>query len=123
MLAMAVDAAAHRLQLVGRPVPQPGPGEVLLRVRACGVCRTDLHIIDGELPAHREAVDLHAAPLLCAGLIGFRTWRLAGGAHAQRIGAAHPRARLSPRAGERCDRGLAGGTDRGRRRPRALIER
>jgi propanol-preferring alcohol dehydrogenase len=86
MLAMAVDAAAHRLQLVGRPVPQPGPGEVLLRVRACSVCRTDLHIIDGELPAHREAVDLHAAPLLCAGLIGFRTWRLAGGASAQRIG-------------------------------------
>jgi alcohol dehydrogenase, propanol-preferring len=33
----------------GRPKPVPGPGEVLLRVRACGVCRTDLHIVDGEL--------------------------------------------------------------------------
>ncbi|MQA93254.1 MAG: zinc-binding alcohol dehydrogenase family protein [Streptosporangiales bacterium] len=34
----------HRL-----PVPEPGPGEVLLRVRACGVCRTDLHIVEGDL--------------------------------------------------------------------------
>lgn len=32
------------------PVPEPGPGQVLLKVRACGVCRTDLHIVDGELP-------------------------------------------------------------------------
>jgi alcohol dehydrogenase, propanol-preferring len=32
------------------PVPEPGPGQVLLRVRVCGVCRTDLHIVDGELP-------------------------------------------------------------------------
>src|ERR671929_83921 len=31
-------------------VPSPGRGEVLLRVRACGVCRTDLHVVDGELP-------------------------------------------------------------------------
>ncbi|KUK45605.1 MAG: zinc-dependent alcohol dehydrogenase family protein [Methanothrix sp.] len=31
-------------------VPQPGPGEILIKVRACGVCRTDLHIVDGELP-------------------------------------------------------------------------
>ena len=33
-----------------RPRPRPGPGQVLLRVLACGVCRTDLHIVDGELP-------------------------------------------------------------------------
>lgn len=32
------------------PVPEPGEGQVLLRVRACGVCRTDLHVVDGELP-------------------------------------------------------------------------
>src|SRR5438128_11771014 len=32
------------------PVPTPGRGDVLVRVRACGVCRTDLHIVDGELP-------------------------------------------------------------------------
>jgi alcohol dehydrogenase, propanol-preferring len=168
MRAMAVDAAAHCLRAVERPLPVPGPGEVLVKVRACGVCRTDLHVIDGELPAHREGVipghevvgevvasgaaarrfatgarigipwlgracghcpycrlqrenlcdaplftgydrdggyaqyavaderfcfalpcgvdDLHAAPLLCAGLIGFRTWRLAGATQARRIG-------------------------------------
>lgn len=38
------------LRLVQRDKPQPGPGCVLLRVSACGVCRTDLHIVDGELP-------------------------------------------------------------------------
>ena len=168
MAAMAVDLSCHRLQAVRRPVPAPGPGEVLVRVHACGVCRTDLHILDGELPPHRDAVipghevvgevvalgpgtngfslgtrvgipwlghacgtcgfcgsgrenlcdhprftgydrdggyaeyvaadaafcfalpaahdDLHAAPLLCAGLIGFRTWRLAGGVAPRRIG-------------------------------------
>ena len=35
------------------PKPSPGPGEVLLRVLACGVCRTDLHILEGELPPLR----------------------------------------------------------------------
>ncbi|GAA5019737.1 zinc-binding alcohol dehydrogenase family protein [Terrabacter aeriphilus] len=36
------------------PVPEPGPGEVLVRVRACGVCRTDLHVVTGDLPRHRH---------------------------------------------------------------------
>jgi propanol-preferring alcohol dehydrogenase len=36
------------------PVPQPGPGDVLVRVRACGVCRTDLHVVTGDLPRHRH---------------------------------------------------------------------
>jgi propanol-preferring alcohol dehydrogenase len=151
------------LRLEDRPAPEPGPGQLLLRVRACAVCRTDLHIVDGELtrpklplvPGHqivatveqggnrfargarvgigwlgwtdgtchycrtaRENLcdqarftgydidggyaeyavaderfcfavpdgydDLHAAPLLCAGLIGYRTLRLAG--EAERIG-------------------------------------
>jgi propanol-preferring alcohol dehydrogenase len=139
--------------------PEPGPGEVLLRVKACGVCRTDLHIVDGELPALRPAVvpghqivgevvgtgarvgvswiggtdglcdycrrgmenlcdsptftgysvdggyaeyavarleftfplpealdDLHAAPLLCAGIIGFRSLRVAGVERGERVG-------------------------------------
>ncbi len=35
---------------VDRPVPRPGPQQVLVRVAACGVCRTDLHVVDGELP-------------------------------------------------------------------------
>ena len=132
--------------------PEPGPGEILLRVRACGVCRTDLHIVDGELdspklplvlghqivgetedgrrvgvpwlgwtcgecgycrsgrenlcdrakftgydlgggyaewvvaderfcfPITNAFDDLQAAPLLCAGLIGYRSLRLAGDA-------------------------------------------
>lgn len=168
MLAMALDSNARCLAPVRKPVPRPGPQEVLVKVKACGVCRTDLHIIDGDLPAHRPAVvpghevvgevvalgpgtarftpgrrvgipwlgracgacpycamqrenlcdaplftgwdrdggyaeyavaderycvplpasydDIHVAPLLCAGLIGFRTWRLAGGAAPRRIG-------------------------------------
>jgi propanol-preferring alcohol dehydrogenase len=36
--------------------PEPGPGEVLIRVRACGVCRTDLHVIEGELPVRKPHV-------------------------------------------------------------------
>lgn len=49
MRAMVLDAARTPLQLRSLPVPQPGSGQVLIRVRACGVCRTDLHIVDGEL--------------------------------------------------------------------------
>jgi len=37
-------------------IPRPGPGELLLRVRACGVCRTDLHVTEGDLPPHRRGV-------------------------------------------------------------------
>ena len=44
------------LQLEDLPVPSPGKGEVLLRVEACGVCRTDLHITSGELPPLRQSV-------------------------------------------------------------------
>ena len=138
------------------PEPEPGPGQVLMRVRACAVCRTDLHVVDSELPdpklplviGHQivaeasdgrrlgvpwlgwtdgtcryclsgrenlcdgarftgymldggyaewtvaderfclelpdEYDDVHAAPLLCAGLIGYRALRLAG--DAERLG-------------------------------------
>src|SRR5712691_3889712 len=144
------------LRLEDRPAPNPGPGQVLLEVRACAVCRTDLHIVDGELtrpklplvlghqivgiagdgrrlgvpwlgwtdgecryctsgrenlcdrarftgydldggyaewavaderfcfPIPEGFADLQAAPLLCAGLIGFRSLRLAG--EAERLG-------------------------------------
>jgi alcohol dehydrogenase, propanol-preferring len=148
------------------PQPVPQPGQVLLRVRACGVCRTDLHIVEGELPPRRKRLipghqivgeivggataglavgtrvgvswiggvdgecwycrhglenlcdapiftgyavdggyaemvaaradfvfplpstldDLHAAPLLCAGIIGFRSLRVAGVAPGERVG-------------------------------------
>jgi propanol-preferring alcohol dehydrogenase len=166
MKAMQLDAARQPLRLVELPIPTPGPGQVLIRVSVCAVCRTDLHIVSGELrdpklplvighmvvgrvqslgegaqrfaPGQRIGVpwlgyvdetcrfcrrglenlcvnarftgyqmdggyaefcvaderfcfplpesydDLHAAPLLCAGLIGYRALRLAG--DAQRVG-------------------------------------
>jgi propanol-preferring alcohol dehydrogenase len=181
---MVLHQARTPLRADDRSAPQPGPGQVLLRVRACGVCRTDLHIVDGELrrpklplvPGHeivatveqggsrfrkgdrvgvpwlgftdgtcrfctsgRENLcdaarftgydidggyaeltvaderycfllpdsydDLRAAPLLCAGLIGYRTLRLAG--DAQRIGlygfgaAAHLLAQVAVHQGRR----------------------
>jgi propanol-preferring alcohol dehydrogenase len=46
----------HPLSLVDRPVPEPGPAEVRVRVQACGVCRTDLHVAEGDLPVHRPGV-------------------------------------------------------------------
>jgi len=50
MRAMMLDAPHTSLRLRELPEPAPGEGQLLLRVRACGVCRTDLHIVDGELP-------------------------------------------------------------------------
>jgi len=50
MRALVLDAARRPLRLAELPDPGPGPGQILLRVRACGVCRTDLHIVAGELP-------------------------------------------------------------------------
>jgi len=49
MLAMVLDQGGTPLRLAELPDPEPEAGQVLLRVRACGVCRTDLHIVDGEL--------------------------------------------------------------------------
>jgi propanol-preferring alcohol dehydrogenase len=46
---MVLDTAGKPLRLTNLPEPEPGTGQTLLRVRACGVCRTDLHIVDGEL--------------------------------------------------------------------------
>jgi propanol-preferring alcohol dehydrogenase len=160
---MVLEAPRSQLRLAQLPDPEPGPGEVLLEVAACAVCRTDLHIVDGELdrpklplvlghqivgrvaaggerfqPGERVGVpwlgwtdgdcryclsgrenlcdrasftgydrdggyaelavaderfcfalpegypDLQAAPLLCAGLIGYRTLTMAG--DAERLG-------------------------------------
>ena len=168
MLAMTVSSSERRLLAVQKPLPQPRAHDVLIKVAACGVCRTDLHIIDGDLPLRQNGVvpghevvgrvaacgaeatrfaigarvgipwlgqtcgscafcamhcenlcdrpiftgydrdggfaeyaaaderfcfslparydDAHAAPLLCAGLIGFRAWRLAGAAATHRLG-------------------------------------
>ena len=50
MRALEFTRPGAPLQLVERDTPRPGAGQVLLRISACGVCRTDLHIVDGELP-------------------------------------------------------------------------
>jgi propanol-preferring alcohol dehydrogenase len=50
MYAMVLEAPGRPLLLHERPVPVPGPEEVLVRIAACAVCRTDLHVVDGELP-------------------------------------------------------------------------
>ncbi|MGH6736886.1 MAG: zinc-dependent alcohol dehydrogenase family protein [Methyloceanibacter sp.] len=49
MQAMVLEAAGRPLKAVELKVPEPGPDQILLKVLACGVCRTDLHIVDGEL--------------------------------------------------------------------------
>ena len=61
MRAWHVDApgpvSGHPLRLSTEDeIPRPGPGELLLRVLACGVCRTDLHVTEGDLPAHKPGV-------------------------------------------------------------------
>jgi propanol-preferring alcohol dehydrogenase len=177
MRAMVLGQPRQKLSLEEVPLPEAGPGQVLLRVRACGICRTDLHIVDGELehpklplilghqivgeaedgrrlgvpwlgwtcgechyctsgrenlcdrarftgydldggyaewtvaderfcfPIPEGFEDLQAAPLLCAGLIGFRSLRLAG--EAERLGlygfgaAAHIIAQVALHGGRR----------------------
>lgn len=168
MRAMTLPAPGQPLMLAELPMPQPQPHEVLLQVLACGVCRTDLHIVDGDLPARQAGLvpghevvgrvlargalvrdfelgsrlgvpwlggacghcaycvdgrenlcdtpvftgydrhggfaefavadarfcfalpacydDLHAAPLLCAGLIGYRAYHLSGVSGGMRLG-------------------------------------
>ena len=167
MRAMLLESQRQPLKLAKVPVPQPGPGQVMTKVHTCGVCRTDLHVLDGDLTEpklplilghqivgtvvqlgagvdrftlgqrigvpwlgytdgscryclrgqenlcdHPEFTgytldggyaeytvadqrycfplpvsydDITAAPLLCAGLIGYRTYRLAG-EHVERLG-------------------------------------
>src|SRR5215469_2657979 len=50
MRAMILEKAGKPLRAVELPTPKPAPNEILIRVSACGVCRTDLHVVDGELP-------------------------------------------------------------------------
>ncbi len=49
MKAMVLNRPGTPLEPVERPDPEPGPGEVLVKISACGVCRTDLHVVDGDL--------------------------------------------------------------------------
>jgi len=50
MLAMRLPALRQRLECVELPDRQPGPGQIRIKISACGVCRTDLHVVHGELP-------------------------------------------------------------------------
>lgn len=166
VLANPAEVSRRPLEIREIPQPQLSPGQVLLRVLACGVCRTDLHIVEGELPLARQGIipghqivgevidgvtaglpagtrvgvswvggtdgqcyyclhhrenlcdsptftgytvdggyagyaaaradfvfplpssldSLHAAPLLCAGIIGFRSLRVAGAQPGDRVG-------------------------------------
>ena len=115
------------LRLIERPVPAPGPGQVRVQVSVCGVCRTDLHLAEGDLPPKHARVvpgrenlcvdplftgwdldggyaeylvvderyayplpdsfaDDVAAPLLCAGIIGYRALRQSGCPPGGRLG-------------------------------------
>ena len=60
MRAWALDhpapAAERSLRLVERAVPEPGPNEILVKVHVCGVCRTDLHLVEGDLAPRRPGV-------------------------------------------------------------------
>jgi propanol-preferring alcohol dehydrogenase len=60
-LATPARAEDRPLALVEVPSPRPGPGEIAIAVEACGVCRTDLHILEGEVPARLPIVPGHQA--------------------------------------------------------------
>ena len=53
---MVLDEPGRALRLAELPVPEPADGEVLIRVHACGVCRTDLHVLDGEVRCKRRPI-------------------------------------------------------------------
>ena len=64
---MVFEAVGKPLRMVERPIPEPGPGQLLLRVLACGICRTDLHLLDGEVivrepPRDPRAPDCRRGP-------------------------------------------------------------
>jgi propanol-preferring alcohol dehydrogenase len=50
VLSRTGDVSSNRLELFDRPIPEPGSRQVLVKIHVCGVCRTDLHVIEGELP-------------------------------------------------------------------------
>jgi Zn-dependent alcohol dehydrogenase len=50
MRALVVARYGGQLELANRPLPRPGPGEVLVRVRASGLCATDMHLVSGRMP-------------------------------------------------------------------------
>jgi alcohol dehydrogenase, propanol-preferring len=59
MRAMQLDRPGDPLRMVERPMPVPGPGELLIEVLACGICRTDLHLVDGDIKGPLPIVPGH----------------------------------------------------------------
>lgn len=59
MIAMQVGAPGKALVRIERPLPEPDAGELLIEVAACGVCRTDLHVLDGEISARYPVIPGH----------------------------------------------------------------
>lgn len=59
MRALQLDRPGEPLRMVERPVPRPGPGELLIEVSACGVCRTDLHVADGDIVGNLPIIPGH----------------------------------------------------------------
>lgn len=59
MTMMVLDAVGGQLTAVRRPIPSPAPGELLVEISACGVCRTDLHVVDGDIDARLPIVPGH----------------------------------------------------------------
>ena len=59
MIAMQLDGPGLPLRHVEREIPQAGTGEILIEIEACGVCRTDLHVLDGEVPARFPIIPGH----------------------------------------------------------------
>src|SRR5437667_2325923 len=55
-LPVPAPAESSPLQLVDLPIPEPKPGEALIKVEVCGVCRTDLHVVEGDLPPHKPGI-------------------------------------------------------------------
>lgn len=59
MTAMVANGPGRPLERTSRPRPSPGPTELLIAIAACGVCRTDLHVVDGEIPARYPVIPGH----------------------------------------------------------------
>ena len=79
MLAMLLERPLQPLRAQRIPIPTPAADEVLIRVTACGVCRTDLHIADGELPAHKLPLVLGHEVVGVVVAVGTDTHQLAVG--------------------------------------------
>src|SRR2546422_10833453 len=80
MRAMLLEGPRRPLREAVVQTPKPGPGELLIQVRACGVCRTDLHVADGELPNPKLPLVLGHEVVGTVADVGARGDRFAAGA-------------------------------------------